>query len=89
MLQISNERMTKSIEYVVKFINVKLPENMGKILSLEEMKKILDAMIDERHQYFTENSIHHRDWPDDDEYNIILDHVDCIETNLQLEKKQN
>jgi hypothetical protein len=81
--------MTESIEDVVEFINDKLPENMGKILSLEEMKKILDIMIDERHQYFTENSIHHREWPDDDEYNIILDHIDCVETNLHLKKKQD
>jgi len=67
-----------TIEDIIEFIIEKLPENKGKILLPKEIIKIFNDLYNTRQQYFSENYIHHHDWPDDDEYNIIFEYIEFM-----------
>jgi hypothetical protein len=77
------------INEIIEFITEKSPNVKGRLLELTEINKILNDLYIKREQYFMKNYVHHRDWPDDDEYNMIYEYIDYIQPKLNQTIQSN
>lgn len=55
-------------------------------ISLQEVKAELDKILNQVMQYLCERFIHKDDWPDDDEYQQVIEYISFIEDKIEGQK---